>query len=183
MGKQLKDFSRQQIAKIATQYAKTDYDCDHNFFEKQYHISSGTFYRLLDKAVVASVVSAKTVERMQKKAANNSGFKAGTAAKKRSKNHYAELKAKRQIYLPSKKEMVAFTEAYAESELNKKDFAYVNFIDWHLFDRILYHVISNHMISKETFGKLKAKAFEIYETSPDFIGFWEMMETLYNEAG
>ena len=99
MSRQLKDFSRAQLYKIAFLYATTDHDCSYRYFEKEYQISPSTFYSILRKAVVENIVPDSIVEKMANKSAYNSFLKAGVPARQRSEKYYRMLRLKRKEYI------------------------------------------------------------------------------------
>ena len=47
--KTVRDFSRKQIREITTSYANSGSEYSHSYYEKEYNISSSTFYNLLEK--------------------------------------------------------------------------------------------------------------------------------------
>ena len=66
MARQVKDFSRAQLYKIAFRYATSEHDFSHSYFENECKISKSTFYNILQKAVVENIVSDNIVEKMAK---------------------------------------------------------------------------------------------------------------------
>lgn len=172
-----KDFSRYEIWCIATSYANTNSANSHEIFEKEYEISTGTFYTLLEKAVVENIVDNETVLKMEEKARNNSEAKAGSAGAIRSERHYNFLKEKSKQYMLVKQDAISITKKYAESILYKKAFCKANYITEQLLDRTILKAIIDNWISDETVDKLKAKSLR--QNNGEYVlKFWEKVEKI-----
>ena len=167
-----RDFSRYEIWCIATSYANTNSANYHEELERKYEISSGTFYNLLEKAVVENVVDIETVLKMEEKAKYNSKVKAGVAGEIRSEKHYDCLKKKRKDYMLPKQDAINITKKYAESNLYKKDFCQENHITERLLDRIILKTIIESWITDELVEKLKTKSLR-QNSSEAVLKFWE----------
>lgn len=157
--KTARDFSRVQIKRIAEQYASTALDYSAEYFARECKISEGTFYTLLEKAVVESIVDLKTVDFMERKASGNSAGHAGAAGSVRSLNHYRHLKKKRKIYLPSKKECARISTEFAKSNLSMSQYSKKMCIasDSNLLKRIICHSISENLLDENVVKMLQEK--------------------------
>jgi len=173
--KTAKEFSRRQIWKIATDYAKTEYKYSCDYYQREFQISKWTFYTILEKAVVEHIVDMETVELMAIKARYNSSIKAGEAGAERSRKHYDYLKRKRALYRMSKKQATKWTIQYAESKLNKKEFAKRSCITTQLLDVTIKEAIERSWVSDEIVGKLKEKSLLQYN-SQRVLDFWNELE-------
>lgn len=175
-----RDFSRKQIWEIANSYANTGYEYSHDYYEREYKISKSTFYTILEKAVIEHIVNLDIVELMCKKAAYNSGVKAGEAGYERSIKHYDYLKKKRAQYRVSKKQAVHLTIKYSESKLLKNEFAKENYISTKMLDIIFKDAIINCWVSDEVVNKLKQKSLR-QDSSQRVLNFWFKIENLRRE--
>lgn len=144
-----RDFSRSQIKHIAEQYAITPLHYSAEYFSIEYKISKTTFYTLLEKAVVESIVDLKTVDYMQRKASGNSAGHAGVPAAARSLKHYNHLIMKRNIYLPSRQEATRITIDFAKSNLSMSQYAKKLCIssDSDLLKRIIRSSVANNYVA------------------------------------
>jgi len=156
--KRLTDFSRAQIEKIATEYAMSEPAYDHSPFELAYDISKSTFYNLLDKAIIESIVGEGIARKIGQKASMNSSVKAGRNAGIRSKIHNANLMKKRETFTFSKVEAKKVATKYAKSSLNKEAFCKSNCITKKLFDNALVRAIAECWIDDKTYEAIKSKA-------------------------
>lgn len=175
-----KQFSRKKIWEIATQYANTESAYSRDYYSREYSISYGTFYSLLERAVIESIVDEETVQKMAKKAGNNAAAKAGEEARQRSEKHYAYLLLKRKVYMFPKVEAVEYTIKYAYSAYDKKSFCKANFIDTKLFDRTVYKVVLENWVSDEVVSKLKEKSLR-KNSGENVLAFWEQLLNFRNE--
>ncbi len=157
--KTARNFSRVQIKRIAEQYASTALDYSAEYFAREYKISENTFYTLLKKAVVESIVDLNTVDYMERKASGNSAGHAGISGSIRSLSHYRHLKQKRKIYLPSKKECAKISTEFAKSNLPMHKYKEKICIasDSDLLKRIIYHSIDKNLVSTEVVELLQEK--------------------------
>lgn len=170
-----RDFSRKKIAEIATQYAKTDFAYSHEYFSKEYGISKGTFYTVLEKAVIENIVDSKIVKLMAEKSENNSYVRAGIQGQYRSRKHYSNLIAKRKKYMLPKNEAINITEKYAESNVEKAEFAEKNNITITLLNRTIYKAITENWVSDNIVSLLKRKSL-CKDSSQQVIQFWKNIE-------
>ena len=67
----LKDLTRKEIRTIAKQYSRTDVLLSAKYFSKQFDISTGTFYNVLEKAVIEHIVTLDEAKLINNKAAIN----------------------------------------------------------------------------------------------------------------
>lgn len=177
--KTAKDFSRNVICKIATDYANTNGEYSYRYFCREYGISKGTFYTILEKAVIENIVDFNTVIAMAKKAKKNSENKAGERCGDRSQRHYEYLIQKRKIYVLGKKESIEWTEKYARSNLEKLEFCSKNHITGQLLDRTILKTTIDNWISDEIFNLLKQKSLAKNNTAK-VLEFWERLELFRN---
>lgn len=175
-----REFSRKKIWEIATQYASTDYAYSRDYFSREYDITYKTFYTILERAVIESVVDEKTVMDMASKSAYNAATKGGKSAKERSLRHYRYLMLKRNKYMLPKWEAIQLITRYSNSEFAKKTFAALNFIEPKLFDRTLYEAILENWVSDEVVEKLKKKSLTNNSGEKTLV-FWEELLRLRNE--
>lgn len=178
--KKARQFTREQIYEIATQYANSAQEYSRKYFSIQYNISYSTFYTLLEKSVEENIVDENVIRKMIIKASNNAFEKAGEGAKKRSENHYKHLLLKRKAYMLPKEATKRMTITYASSILDKKEFCKNNFIDTKLFDRMLCKAIIENWITDEVVLKIKDKAIQ-NNNSEKATTFWEQLLKFRNE--
>lgn len=171
--KKVRDFSRNEIKRIATEYANRDLMYSHTFFEREYEISKAVFYAIIEKAVVESIVDDKTAEKIKKKASQNSEIKIGKEAGIRTKKHQDNLKLKREAFRFPKKEATKIAREYSKSKLNKYDFCKQNQISVKLFDQALTDSIVNNWIDDTTVELLKKKALKNHAGSSKVIDMFE----------
>ena len=169
-----KEFSRKKVWEIATQYARTLSAYSRDYYSREYGINYSTFYSLLERAVVESIVDEETVRDMAIKAGNNAAGKAGEGARKRSEKHYEYLLLKRNMYMLPKTESIEYSIKYAYSAYDKQRFCEANFIDTKLFDRMLYKAIVESWVSDEVVAKLQAKSLQ-KDNSEKVLVFWEQL--------
>lgn len=152
-----RDFSRYEISKIAKAYANTpiNYSCE--YFSREYRISIRTFYTLLEKAVVESIVDDSIVDLMQAKAMGNSEIKAGLPGAIRSQKHYEHLKMKRNIYCPSKSNAAKLTIDYANSTLHIASYAKKICMTPEALKRIIRTSVAEKYVSQSIVDLLKEK--------------------------
>lgn len=163
--KRLKDFSRKKIREIATEYAMTSSAYNHGYFEQEYEISEATFYNILCKAIVESIVNDEIAKCISKKSEENSREKAGVYAGARTKRHQEYLMMKRKTFKFSKNYSKKIALMYAKSKLDKKSFCYVNVIHPRLFDDAVVRAIVGCWIDDKAYEKIKAKAFKNHGSS------------------
>lgn len=178
--KRLKDFSRAQIKKIATEYAISEPACDHSYFEREYEISNSTFYNLLDKAIIESIVDERIAWKIGQKACANSSAKAGGNAGIRSKIHNANLMEKRRTFKFSKREAKKVATEYAESLLGKEAFCKKNCITKKLFDNALVRAIAQNWIDDKTYEAIKSKAFKNNGHSSETCELFRKLDAMRN---
>jgi len=176
----LKDFSRQQIKKIATEYAKTPLDITHTYFEERYDISGSTFYGILKNAVIKGIVEDDIVEKMAYKAQENSREKAGDAGAFRSNHFYDYLKKRRRIFELTLSEKIEITIKYSKSNLDKHEFAKRNALTVKLLQKTLLSALTENMVDDATFETIRKKALKNNSADPNTIDFWKKIEELRN---
>ena len=162
-------FSRKQIFQIAKAYALSDYS--HVHFEKEFHCSSHTFYKLLHLAVEQCIVDDRLAQKIMEKASENSRKKmleksgskeaADCAAARVRKSWQKEIKQRR-FFTFTKKDTQKIVTQYATNSLSKNEFCKRNYISPVLFDRTLKKAIINSWISDELVAKLLLKAEQFH---------------------
>ena len=167
MARELKDFSRREIKEIAEEYANTPYkkSCEH--FMEEYNISESTFYNVLHKAVVESIVSTTFARMIQNKAAANSERHGGINAKKRTFNAYEHLINKRTGFRFKVAEGKKLVLKYIYSEATIEVFACDNCVNLLLLkralrDAVVFSWITNNQVKllEEKTRKQKGEAME-----------------------
>lgn len=179
--KRLKDFSRSQIKKVATEYATSDLACNHSYFEREYDISDSTFYNLLDKAIIESIVDEDIARKIGNKAAANASTKAGESAGIRSKLHNSHLMMKRKNFKFSKVEAKKMAIKYAKSSLSKEAFCKSNCITKKLFDDALVRAIAECWIDDKTYEEIKSKALQNNGNSSSACELFKKLDAMRNK--
>ena len=169
-----KNFSRKKIWEIATEYANTVDAYSRDYYSREYGISYSTFYTLLERAVIESIVDEETVQNMARKAGNNAAGKAGEGARRRSEKHYEYLLLKRNMYILPKTEAMEYTIKYAYSAYDKRIFCKENYIGTKLFNRTVYKAVLENWVSDEVVIKLKEKSLQ-KNNSEKVLAFWERL--------
>jgi len=178
--KRLKDFSRAQIKKIATEYARSEPACNHSYFEREYEISDSTFYNLLNKAIIESIVDEEIARQIGEKASRNSTVKAGKYAGVRSKIHNEHLLLKRKNFRFPKKEAKEIVIKYSESSLSKEKFCEKNCITKKLFDNAMIRAITQNWITNKCYKRLKSKAIKNHDDSPEVYELFQKLDEMRN---
>jgi len=172
--RQLRDFSRSKIKEIAEEYANTTLEYTCSYFKKTYGMSRGTFYNLIEKAIIESIVDENTAFKICSKSNQNSIMKVGEQAGARADKHYIYLMLRRRQFRFSKKRAKEIASEYSESSLNKKEFCEKNAISIKLFDKTLKTSIVEGYISYKCFERLRDKAIETRKDSQqEVIDFFE----------
>lgn len=178
--KRLKDFSRKKIREIATEYATTSLAYNHSYFEKEYEISEATFYNILQKSIVESIVNDEIAKCIGEKAQANSNQKAGEYAKIRTKRHHEHLIMKRKTFKFSKNYAKKIAIMYSKSNLDKKSFCNANVIHARLFDDALVRAVVENWIDDGTYEKIKAKAFKNHSSSSKAYELFQKLDKIRN---
>lgn len=147
--KKATEFSRQQIKKIAESYAHTDSKYSADYFSREYRISTNTFYTLLDKAVVESIVDLSVVNLMKNKACKNAKLHAGDAAYVRSARHYDHLIMKREIFIPSTNKCIQISTEFVKSNLSFETYSKKNCMPKDFLVKIFHTALDSNRLSKK----------------------------------
>ena len=176
--KRLKDFSRKTIREIATEYATTSLVYNHSYFEKEYGISENTFYNILSKAIIESIVDDGIAKRIGEKAAENSKQKAGEHAAIRTKRHQEHLLLKRKAFKFSKKEAKKIAINYSKSSFDKKQFCKANIIEVRLFDNALVRAITENWVDDGCYERIKVKALKNHNNSSEACELFRKLDNM-----
>ena len=68
MKRTIKQLSRYEMLVIATEYANTPYSVSGDFFSERYEVSKNTFYNILHKVIIESIVTLDIAKQIAKKA-------------------------------------------------------------------------------------------------------------------
>jgi hypothetical protein len=175
-----RDFSRRMIYKIAAEYAATSGDYSYRYFCKEYSISKSTFYKILEKAIIESIVPISIANNMANKAKYNSEQKAGKGGRGRSHNHYEYLKKKRATYMLPKSKAIEFVVKYARCDIPKEKFAEKYYIEKGLLNRTILKAIIENWVSDGVVKDLREKSLK-YHPGENTIQFWEQVAKFRNE--
>lgn len=178
--KRLKDFSRKKIREIATEYATTNLAYNHSYFEKEYEISEATFYNILQKSIVESIVNDEIAKCIGKKAQANSEQKAGKYAGIQTKRHQEHLLMKRKTFKFSKSYATKIAIMYSKSNLDKKSFCHANVIHSRLFDDALVRAVVERWIDDKAYERIKSKAFKNHGSSSNAYELFQKLDKLRN---
>lgn len=167
-----RDFSRSQIYSIAKSYSTGNYS--YHDFMKEFGCSQKTFYAIINRAIVESIVSDKMMEAIEVVAIFNSTCKLESETKDlelvqgvayRGKRSAICRRVKRLSYICPKKEAVLLIKQYINSPEPKIEFCKHFFITPKLFDRTLKHSITHGWITLETVELLRQKAYLFNDTA------------------
>jgi len=178
--KRLKDFSRKKIREIATEYANTELAYSYSYFEREYEISQATFYNILQKSIIESIVNDEIAKRIGEKLAANSEKKAGEPAAIRSKRHHEHLIMKRKTFKFSKVDAKKIALMYSKSNLDKKSFCNTHVIHYRLFDDALVRAIAENWIDDEAYGKIRSKALKNHGSSSKAYELFQKLDKMRN---
>lgn len=167
-----KDFSRGQIHNIAKSYSTGKYS--YHDFMNEFGCSQGTFYSVINRAIVESIVSDSIMEAIETVAVANSACKVDdeTANEQlvigaiyRGKHCNTRRRLKRASYVCSKKETIFLIEQYLASNEPKAKFCEKFYITTKLFDRSLKHAIIYSWINLTVVNQLRKRAYLFYDHS------------------
>ena len=160
MTRKLKDFSREQIYKIASEYATSPNHITAYYFCRAYNIKEGVFYNILKKAVIESIVSIDYVGYMKEKSAYNAYHHAENDGMHLSENNYDFYLEKRRTFHFNNKLTKQYAENYAKSPLSLKEFAKVNYMSPKLLESTLQRAIEENLVKEDTVIVLRLKALK-----------------------
>lgn len=149
--------------RIAIQYAKSDGQYSSSYFMKAENISRDCFYKILDEAVIRNLVTDEIVDKMEAKAILNQKRHAINAGET-SKQHYAQLRKKRNeyiIFLYSDIEIKILAEDFAKStNETKADFAKRNGVSISVLDTLLKKAFTENIIDDEICKMIEMRSKE-----------------------
>lgn len=180
MKRKLKELSRREICVIAMEYSSTSNEKSGDYFSKRYNISTATFYNVLHKAILESIVNEKIARIIAKKAAYNNQIHGGEAAKRRTLSMYEELIKESKYHRLGRDEAKKWVTLYIESDLNIDDFSKENCIEVILLKRALYDAIIYSWIDDEKVNMLKEKTKK-YKAEGVEISFEKILEKRYKK--
>ena len=177
------NFTRKEIASIATAYAQGKYTYFH--FHQQYGYESHVFYKILRLAVEKRIVSETVARQMQKTAVANSSQKA--------KENYSDPKYvsyianrvfrawQRRIeaaknFRFSKKEAQALVTNYSKSKLSFNEFCQHNCIEETLFRNTVIDAIIYNWVNDECFNTIYEKELTNGNTEDLNVNFLNLLK-------
>lgn len=131
--KQFTDFkkrhslSNQDITKMMTEYANSEYDLASSYFSEKFNISKSIFYKVRDYSVICCLVDEELCKRIKRKTIENYKRNNPKGSTKGPVDHFSELCVKRQQFLNtfSDNEIRDIAYKYAEGVSTKNiAFAY-----------------------------------------------------------
>lgn len=155
--RKLKDLSRYEMSIIAKEYATSSMLYSGEYFMRKYRISSSTFYNVLHKAILESIVSESVARMIANKAATNNERHGGDGAKGRTLDMYEELIKSRKSYRLQRAEAKKWVLKYLESEFDIETFANRNYLEVSLFKRALHDAVVNSWIDDIKVKQLQEK--------------------------
>lgn len=153
----IREVTRNEMYCIAKEYANTPGERNGQFFSEKYNLSESTFYAILHKAVLESIVSIEIARNIQRKSADNSYMHGGKSGQKRTFYMYERLINKRKICRLRKEEAKRLIRSYLLSELSLKAFADAYFVNELLFKRALADAVVYSWINDKEVEILKEK--------------------------
>lgn len=155
--RKLKDLSRYEMSIIAKEYATSSMLYSGEYFMRTYRISSTTFYNVLHKVIVESIVPENIARLIANKAANNNERHGGDSAKRRTLDMYEELIKARKSYRLQRAEAKKWVLKYLESEFDIETFSKRNYLEVSLFKRALHDAVVNSWIDDIKVKQLREK--------------------------
>lgn len=158
MKRTIKQLSRYEMLVIATEYANTPYSVSGDFFSERYEVSKNTFYNILHKVIIESIVTLDIAKQIAKKAVYNTKMHGGEGAEIRTFRVYENDIKLREHFRFSREEARKWTEKYADSTENIETFCRRNFLNIIIFKRALFDVITYAWVTPEYIEKLMSKS-------------------------
>lgn len=158
MKRTIKQLSRYEMLVIATEYANTSYSVSGDFFSERYEVSKNTFYSILHKVIIESIVTLDIAKQIAKKATYNTKKHGGEGAERRTFRVYENDIKLRESFRFGREEAKKWTEKYADSIENIETFCRRNFLNIIIFKRALFDVITYAWVTPEYIEKLMSKA-------------------------
>lgn len=174
----LKDFSRKQINKIAKDYA--NFPVTRTFFVELYDISQSTFYSILQKAIIEHIVDIDTVYKIRERAISNMSKKREKVNTNMVYLHYENLLEKRNNFVFCKKERKRIITEFAnrDKRIPKKYFCKEQCISIELLDKVLITGICYNEIPKKLYTKIKNDSLIYNNNSKSVLNFFEKIENI-----
>lgn len=164
-----KEFTRKEIHRIATAYSTGKYTY-YDFLDEHPGCLKSTFYDIISKAVVESIVSDSTMEAIEIMAVANSSNKMEDISKKfanevahRGRKCNAIRRVKRNSYIPPKSTAVKWIDEYLSTQDSKVEFCKSHYMTTKLFDRTLKNAIIKSWIRLDVVERLRQKAYHFYD--------------------
>lgn len=89
----------EDIVKIVSEYANSDYEFARSFFSEKYGISENTFYKCRDLAVICHLVNRDICEKLREKTGANYAVYSDKNSASGSYKHFADLIRRRNVFL------------------------------------------------------------------------------------
>ncbi len=147
--------------KISQEYAKSELQFSRRYFTNYYNISQDCFYKILEYAIVKSLVSEEDAYSMRKKAIQNQKVRYPNAYAS-SVYHYQDILKKRYEYslkLLSNEKIKQIAEQFVlnQEESNKKISEKLN-VEWGTIELAIAKAMKEDIVDKKT----KAKLYEYF---------------------
>lgn len=168
-----KDFSRKEIHRIATAYSTGKYTYI-DFLDEYPGCSRSTFYDIISKAVVESIVSDATMEAIEVVAVNNSHdrmeniseqFANDVACRGRKCNSNRRKRRESYIksYIPQKHTAIEWINECIATQGSIIEFCKSHYIPVQLFNRAFKNAIIKYWIRLDVIEQLRQKAYRFYD--------------------
>lgn len=164
MGRSIRQLSRYDMLVIATDYAQSPCFYSGDFFSEKYGISKSTFYSVLKKAIVESIVSIEVAKQIMEKAACNTKQHGGEGAEVITRHAYKNKLEERQFFRFDQKEAELWAKRFADSDEDMYTFCNRNCVHIKLLCQAIGDVICNSWLEPEDIDRLKAKRREMLES-------------------
>lgn len=175
MWKYFKEMERilsvQELNDLATEVAEAyadprgTYETTKKMLAEEFEMTPNIVDKLLDYAVVHSLVSSAVVYRMEKRAEKNQRRYSPDKKAHSVHTHYSELRRKRieyQICMLTKVEIKEVAVRFAEnSQITKEDLAISYGLDKSSIDVILKKAITENICDDETFKKIERRSLAV----------------------
>lgn len=160
MKRTIKQLSRYEMLVIATEYANTPCSASGDFFSERYGVSKNTFYSILHKAIIESIVTIDVARQIARKASYNTRQHGGEGAEIRTNRVYNEDIKQRENFRFGREEAKKWVEMYADSKDTLEIFCRKNFLSPILLQRAIVDVSTYNWITSEYLDKLMLKAWK-----------------------
>lgn len=164
-----KDFSRKEIHRIATTYSTGKYTY-YDFLDEYPGCLKSTFYDIISKSVVESIVSDATMEAIEVVAVNDSynrmkdiSEELANDAAYRGRKCNSNRRKRRDSYIPQKHTAIEWINEYLSTQDSKVEFCKSHYMTTKLFDRTLKNAIIKSWIRLDVVERLRQKAYHFYD--------------------